>query len=280
MKALLVGGSGYLGSLLMEINLRESVYTEIYCIDKELPVVGCELFTHADILSMSDDQIKRSMLGIDDVFLMASAVGKDLLHEEKSLYNLNFSGLARFVLLAPPDTRIIFFSSAAVFEGYDTIAAHESAAPSPRSSYAKYKWMMENFLFRYSQNFTIFRLASCFGRSPNFKIHTLVNQILSALEEVVTIQAHRRTKVSIVHASSALKAILTICKSGSKVDPVQHIGGEFLEIEYICSRILEKKPVLIELSDSKPAVHGYKLVTSRGVTVNDFKTFDNFVDKL
>jgi nucleoside-diphosphate-sugar epimerase len=258
MKALLLGGNGYLGSLISEINDRKVIFDELVSVDKD----GTGSAVGEDIAKLSDDQISKLVLDVDEIFVLASPVGKEVAHDESLMFDLNFRAVASIIRHARESTVVNFFSSGAVFEGYEKVDAETDTWPIPKTSYAKYKWFGENFIYRYAKRFRIIRLASCYGWSPKFKAHTLLNSILNTYctKETVRIRANRETGVSVVDAMYAMEALLDLAERREGIGETVHLCQQFLPICELVEAINSELPVRVEYLDEAKKVYGYNIL--------------------
>lgn len=259
MRALILGGNGYLGSLIAHINDGHGYFDEVRVVDKDGSVAGLP----QDISLITDDMVPDLVNGVDEIFVLASPVGKDRDHDENAMFDLNFRSIAKILIAAKAGAVVNFFSSGAIFEGYETVLATPDTWPQPQTSYSKYKWLMENFIYRYARAFRVIRLASCYGWSPAFKAHTLINSVLDTYRtgEFMQVRMNRQTGISLTDASYAMGALLELVAHGRAVNETTHICQQFLPVSDVVSAISSQLPVKVEFLDQAKAMGGYSIYT-------------------
>ena len=182
MKITIIGGSGFVGSRLIELLKTEPSKYDCRNIDL-LPS-----HFHNDITTIGDvrnpDDLSRQLKGTDLVILLA-AQHRDDVSPVSLYYDTNVEGMKNTLkaMEANGVKRIIFFSSVAVY-GLNKDNPDESHAPDPFNHYGKSKWQAEEVLRHWFEthpdwNIDIVRPTVIFGERNRGNVYNLLKQISS-----------------------------------------------------------------------------------------------------
>ena len=114
MKLLIVGGAGYVGSIL-----RPAIESEFECTHFDLrPVQGAE--DRTIVADVSDDEkVRQAVAGVDAVLYMAMGIGKVTykVNDIDTAFDVNVRGLYRFLQhsLSSGTTRFVYASTLSVY---------------------------------------------------------------------------------------------------------------------------------------------------------------------
>lgn len=177
MKIAVIGGSGFVGTRLIEI-LKE--HNNIVNVDKQASHFYNELTIIGNVLDVAS--IEKSLKEIDLVVLLAAEHRDDVSPIQK-YYDVNVQG-ARNVLQAMDRVgvkRIIFTSSVAIY-GLNKKNPDEQHPADPFNHYGKSKWQAEEVLREWvakdtNHNLTIIRPTVIFGERNRGNVYNLLKQI-------------------------------------------------------------------------------------------------------
>ncbi len=179
MKITVIGGSGFVGSRLIEV-LRAS--HDVKNIDKQPSPFFNDITTIANVLDLS--KITDLLEGADVVVLLA-AEHRDDVSPTSLYYDVNVGGMRNTLqaMEANGIKRIIFTSSVAVY-GLDKDNPNEEYAKDPFNHYGKSKWEAEQVLQEWSEshpdwNINIIRPTVIFGERNRGNVYNLLKQIAS-----------------------------------------------------------------------------------------------------
>jgi len=182
MKISLVGGSGFVGTRLIELLKQNSRY-QLINIDKNISSIYPEITTIADV---RDKEKLRILLQDQDVIVLLAAEHRDDVYPTSLYYDVNVEG-ARNVLDAMDACgvkKLIFTSSVAIY-GLNKNNPNEEHPADPFNHYGKSKWYAEE-IFRewYNNNsegktLTIIRPTVIFGERNRGNVYNLLKQISS-----------------------------------------------------------------------------------------------------
>ena len=146
---LIIGGSGFIGSHLIERLLDKDV--KIINFDKVSSKKSSTKLTNVigDVENISD--FNNLPLDIDVLYVLA-AVHKDKIEETKKYYDTNHTGAKNIInySINANINKIIFFSSAAVYGNIFTSVTEEHDV-NPQNHYGKSKYLAELELHKWSK---------------------------------------------------------------------------------------------------------------------------------
>tara|TARA_Y100000294_G_scaffold177918_1_gene205643 strand:+ start:505 stop:1539 length:1035 start_codon:yes stop_codon:yes gene_type:complete len=194
-KILLIGGAGYIGSVLIKNFLRKNykvkcldalVYSQHHSIEPFLKKSNFE-FILGDIRNYS--QTKNLFKEITDVIILAGLVGDPITKRyPKESKEINFIALKNFIdeCKGKKLEKVIFISTCS---NYGLInnddKADENYTLSPLSDYAKHKVDIENYIISLKDQVdyspTVLRFATAFGISPRMRFDLTINEFTREL---------------------------------------------------------------------------------------------------
>lgn len=184
-KLLIVGGAGYVGSVLTQYYLERGY--EVVCLD---------------LLRRGSDGIKHHLLNPNFTFINTDYMNGLLdsvlkLHEPEMIIHLaaivgdpacarepelatktNVDGIYKLVRACNEHDLKLFCASTASVYGSNNEPCSESSYLNPLSLYAQTKIQMENIIRVYSKNGICFRFGTMHGWSPNMRYDLVVNQLV------------------------------------------------------------------------------------------------------
>jgi len=206
-KILLIGGAGYIGSVVTKY-LLESGY-KVRCLDLLLYennqcVIPYLMNDHFEFQfgDFTDNQaISKALTDITDVVILGGLVGDPITKKYPEIsQKINYFGMLNLInqLNNHGLNKVIFISTCSnygIVEG-DQLA-DETCELSPLSLYAKAKVAIEEHLYsmrgKIDYSPTILRFATAFGLSPRMRFDLTVNQFARELysgQEVLVYDAH------------------------------------------------------------------------------------------
>lgn len=181
MKITIIGGSGFIGTRLMNLLKDESKYT-LHNIDLRQSHFFPEVTQIGDV--RKQDDMDTMLVGADAVVLLA-AQHRDDVRPLSAYYETNVGGMECTLRAMEKNgvKRLIFFSSVSVY-GLNKNNPNETAAPDPFNDYGKSKWQAEQVLFEWMKehadwNVTVIRPTVIFGERNRGNVYNLLRQISS-----------------------------------------------------------------------------------------------------
>ncbi|MEG1607972.1 MAG: NAD-dependent epimerase/dehydratase family protein [Mucinivorans sp.] len=179
MKIAIVGGSGFVGSRLIDLLKKDH---NLKNIDKQKSPFFNEITAIANVMDVQ--ALKKELAGGFEAVVLLAAEHRDDVSPIQKYYDINVQG-ARNVLEAMDDngiTRIIFTSSVAVY-GLNKKDPDENHTADPFNHYGKSKWQAEEVLREWlsqnpdERNLNILRPTVIFGERNRGNVYNLLKQI-------------------------------------------------------------------------------------------------------
>ncbi|MGJ1421571.1 NAD-dependent epimerase/dehydratase family protein [Sphingobacterium spiritivorum] len=181
MKIVIVGGSGFVGTRLIDLLLQTTGY-EIVNVDKNKSTNFADITILANILDR--EKLYDHLSGADIVILLA-AEHRDDVSPVSLYYDVNVQGMRNTLDAMQYNgiKRIIFTSSVAIY-GLDKANPDESFSADPFNHYGKSKWQAEQVLQEWYKsypdwNINIVRPTVIFGEGNRGNVYNLLHQIAS-----------------------------------------------------------------------------------------------------
>ena len=190
-KILLIGGAGYIGSVVAKYLIKEKFDVTIY----DNLIYDCEnskkflnensniKFINKDILEINNNQ--KIFDNIDAVVLLAGLVGDPITKKYPDLsIKINTEGNKLVIdeAINSKIKKLIYISTCSNYGLIpDNHEADENYKLNPISSYAKSKVEIESYLLdKDNKNFspTILRFATAFGMSPRMRLDLTINEFV------------------------------------------------------------------------------------------------------
>ena len=179
MKIAVIGGSGFVGTRLIDILISADQYN-LLNIDKNVS----EKFPDISVIgNVMDKDALISLLQGTDVVVLLAAEHRDDVTPVSLYYDVNVEGMRSTLeaMEANNVKRIIFTSSVAIY-GLDKNNPDESFPADPFNHYGKSKWDAEQLLQEWYKkhkdwNINIIRPTVIFGEGNRGNVYNLLNQI-------------------------------------------------------------------------------------------------------
>lgn len=182
MNIVIIGGSGFIGTRLIDYLRREPDKYECRNVDLQPSHFFNEVTTIGDV--RSQEQMDQALKGADVVVLLA-AQHRDDVSPTSLYYETNVGGMETTLKAMEKNgvKHLIFFSSVAVY-GLNKNNPDENHPADPFNDYGKSKWMAELLLQRWytthsDWNIDIIRPTVIFGERNRGNVYNLLRQIAS-----------------------------------------------------------------------------------------------------
>ena len=235
-KVLVIGGAGYLGSVLVRKLLEKGFFVRVLDnltfgndgIKELFSNNRFELF-EGDIRKIDD--VVRAIIGMDAVVHLAAIVG-DSASSIEPISTVETNYLATKLIAETCKhhqvNRLVFASSCSVY-GANSYVADESTELNPVSLYARTKIKSEEGLLEMSdENFApcILRMATLFGVSPRMRFDLVVNLLTAKAlnEKEITIFGGNQFR-PLVHVEDAAQAYIDCLRA-----PIEKIRGQVFNV--------------------------------------------------
>ena len=215
MKVLVTGGSGYIGSILTELLLKNKFKVTVVdnfmynqaslnhlCSNKNLEIINSDV--------RNTDIIKKHISKYDLIIPLAAIVGAPACDKDpinSKLINKD-SILDLFKIVSKNQAIIMPTTNSAYGSGDENNLCDELSPLMPISSYAKDKVQIEEVLMQ-KENVISLRLATVFGMSPRMRLDLLVNDfVYRAVYDKFIVLYESHFKRNYIHVSDVSKAFI------------------------------------------------------------------------
>lgn len=233
---LVVGGAGYIGSLLterlLEVGYRVRVLDSLIYGDEPLRPVkdnpNFELIV-GDCRNIQD--VVKAVHGVDSIIHLAAIVGDPACEQNRTLaLEINYAATRMLIEIAKGHgaSRLIFASSCSVYGATD-FEVNEESEVRPISVYAQTKVDSERVLLEAGTDTfhpTILRFATVFGLSHRPRFDLVVNLLTAkaSQEGVITIYNGRQWR-PFVHVGDLVEALIRVLES-----PARLVGSQIFNV--------------------------------------------------
>lgn len=183
MKITLIGGSGFVGTRLLDILKKDSSHTyQLRNVDLQPSLFHPEVTEIGDVREQEcmDDKLKDT-----DCVVLLAAQHRDDVSPVSLYYDTNVGGMEKTLRAMEKNgvKRILFYSSVAVY-GLNKKNPNEEHPADPFNHYGKSKWQAEQVLQRWYKshpdwNINIIRPTVIFGERNRGNVYNLLRQISS-----------------------------------------------------------------------------------------------------
>jgi nucleoside-diphosphate-sugar epimerase len=237
---LVVGGAGYIGSLVVEkllfrgykVRLLDNLVYGDQAIKKFFDHPRFE-FIRGDCRNIQD--VVRAMAGVRNLIHLAAIVGDPACAEDgENASQINYAATRMMAEIAAGDgvERFIFASTCSVY-GASDILMDERSETVPISLYAQTKLQSEQALLEAkSRSFhpTILRFATVFGLSPRPRFDLVVNLLTArAMQERVITVFNGDQWRPFIHVQDVSDAVVRVLLA-----PIESISGEIFNVGDDC----------------------------------------------
>jgi len=237
MKVLVVGGAGYIGSILVRRLLERGYKVTVldnllYGEDGIRELYGREnfKFVKGDVLHI--DEVIEAMQDVDAVIHLAAVVGDPSCKlKPKETIEINYLAAKNLAesckYLQIP--RFIFASTCSVY-GFNEGVCTEETEPNPLSLYAETKLMSEEGILSLADDTffpTVLRFATVYGWSPRMRFDLVVNLLIAKaiFEGEITVYGRGKQYRPFVHVRDVARAIIKVLEA-----PLEKVGGEIFNV--------------------------------------------------
>lgn len=218
MNICLIGGSGFVGTYLIDITKDQFTLKNI---DKQQSQKYAKITTICDVRDQTN--LKHELKGQNVVILLA-AEHRDDVSPISSYYDVNVQG-TKNVLEAMDENgvkNIVFTSSVAIY-GLNKVNPNENHPADPFNHYGKSKWQAEEILREWynkdseNRSLTIIRPTVIFGENNKGNVYNLLRQIASGRFLMVGKGNNKKSMAYIGNISGFIKYKLEDIKPGNQV---------------------------------------------------------------
>lgn len=232
---LVIGGAGYIGSVLVRKLLEEEYRVRVF----DNLLFGddgvCDLANPRFKLFEGDicdtRAVSQAIIGADIVVHLAALVGRRVEDTRRiNIRDVNFlaSTVVLDAALEHGASRLIFASTDSVY-GTQSGVMYETGTPEPASTYSRLKLRMEERVMnakKRSFHPTALRIATCYGYSPRMRFDLVANSLLrdAVCKRRLVIEGGEQSR-ALINVEDAAQAILSCVKAH-----VNLVSGEVFNV--------------------------------------------------
>ncbi|MFC1508554.1 NAD-dependent epimerase/dehydratase family protein [Candidatus Omnitrophota bacterium] len=267
MKILLLGGCGYIGTMLTQALLGEGHIVRVV----DIMWFGNYLPKHKNLVVLKEDIRDTEKIPMDnvDAVIHLANVANDPCGElnSKVSWEVNVLSTMRLVERAIKHKvkQFIYASSGSVYGVKDEPEVTEELSLVPISDYNKTKMISERVLMSYKDNIVIqcVRPATVCGYSPRMRLDLSVNMLtIQALSNgKITVLGGSQTRPNI-HISDMIAVYTHFLKMGENLRGIYNAGFENISILDIAKKIVSYVPAEIVISESNDP-RSYRLCSKK-----------------
>jgi len=282
----LIGGAGYIGSLLTEQLLEQGFSVRVFD-SFEFTRHSLDQIKSPDLEVIEGDicnikEVSKAIAGAETVVLLAAMVGRriDDYHPKfMREVNLLASSVAVEASIEHGVSRFIFTSTDSIY-GVQPGVMYETGTPAPVSLYSRLKLRVEELVIRAKRkNFhpTALRISTCYGLSPRMRFDLVINGLIrdAVMKRELNIASGDETR-AFIHVDDAVTAILLTIKAHVSLVSGQVFNitteGQELSLNHLANLAKQVIPdIFVQIGDEKAELTNYRVSCAKIAKVLDFK---------
>jgi len=214
-KILVTGGAGYIGSILVQVLLKEGHTVTVLdsLLFDQTSLLDCCIDPNFEFIQgdICDHELVNGLLSKADIVIpLAAIVGVPACNHNPSLTRLvNYDAHMNIVNNVSADQKVLFPTTNSGYGiGEKDAYCTEETPLRPISQYGRTKVEMEK-AFLDKGNAVTFRLATVFGMSPRMRMDLLVNDfVYRAVKDSVLVLFEEHFRRNYIHVRDVAKAFL------------------------------------------------------------------------
>lgn len=283
-KILVIGGAGYIGSVLVRMLLEKGYYVKVmdnllYGDEgiKELYDRENFEFFRGDITNIRD--IVNAISNVDTVIHLAAIVGDPASKiKPKETLEINYFSTKALCDVAKylGISKFIFASTCSVY-GFKNKICDERTDPNPLSLYAETKLMAEKALLASTNgNFcpVVLRFATVYGWSPRMRFDLVVNLLIAKglVDKEITVFGKGLQYRPFIHVKDAARAIVKVLEAPPKLvcGEIFNVGSDEqnMSIRELAEKMARKMPdakikFIAEKEDERSYIVSFRKISEK-----------------
>jgi len=212
MKIVVTGGSGYFGSVIMPVLIREDHSTTILDMKPPKTINKNIQFIKSNIIKRLPQEFENH-----DIVIHLASLSRKMSEQNPDLSKkINFETTKKVAEKANEvGMKFMFASTCSVYENSKGVC-DENTVVNPYSNYARDKLKAENILKEFENlDVKILRFATMYGRSPNMRFDLLINKLIKdATTGKIIIPKLAEDVLPFIHVKDAARAVSKLLKCG------------------------------------------------------------------
>jgi len=258
MKLLVIGGCGYLGSVLVKKLVSNG--HDVSVLDSLL-YGACETDVPLIEGDITDNKsVSKTLDGKDAIIHLAAIVGEAACNlDADHSVRVNYLATRNIAHLCEErNLRLLFASTASVYGALPGLLLNEKAQLFPTSIYATTKLAAEDAVRSICRNHVIFRMGTLFGCSPRMRFDLVVNKFVAMAisREPLVVFGGSRIR-PLLHVEDAADAFAKAVESQS--GGLFNLGGNNYRIVDVAHIVAESTKVAVNIYEELVDRRDYRL---------------------
>ena len=277
MSVLVIGGSGYLGSILTDELINNNY--EVIILDLNTPINKAIKFIKGDIRDR--DILEKTIRDVDYLIHIAAIVGDAACNKDpQQAVETNYLGTKKIAEVCK-DYKIkkaIYASTCSVY-GIKLDICDENTEPEPFSLYGITKLAGEREILKLNDNAIVFRMATLFGMSPKMRYDLVVNEFIkkAKIEGRISVFGGKQ-KRPFLHIRDAAKAYVMSLEKN--VNGVFNLSSINLSINELAGIIAEKTGCKMEFFEQITDKRSYYVSCEKARKILGFNPIRTIYDAI
>lgn len=257
-KVLVTGGSGYIGSILVNELLQQGYEVTVF---DNLLFGGNSMFSffinpkfnfiNGDV--RDTELLKKVMYDKDVIIHLAAIVGYPACQKNQKLaIETNLDATVNLVKNATPNQYILFGSTGSNYGAVKEGICTEDTPLNPLSLYGETKTQAERFLIENS-NSTAYRFATAFGLSPRLRLDLLINDFVNkAINQKYIVVYESHFMRTFIHVRDIARSFIFAIENEDKMSgEVYNVGSNSMNFSkrQVCELIQNRVDYYLHLAD-------------------------------
>lgn len=237
MNVLVTGGSGFLGSVLVQKLVKAG--HDVTSMDTRLPVTKETNFVYMRGDIKNERQCRMAAEGQDAIVNLAAIVGdKACLEDPQNAFDTNVKGTENLLKFSE-GKKFFITSTCSVYGIKQGIICTEEEEPAPISNYGQTKVEAEKLVMKKKKDYKIFRLGTLYGWSPRMRFDLVVNTFIKNAYDDSRIRVFGGSQYRpLVHLADVADLIVSALKSDN--DGIFNLSYDNYTILQVATKIHEK----------------------------------------
>ena len=280
MKILVIGGGGYIGSMLITELIKNKFHVRCFDRFSSLKILSkLKLNKDLEIIIGDIRNIGSEKFSGMDLVIDLAALKKNFDKKEDEIIQVNKNARRKIIEMSKQNgvSQYIRISSSNVYAG-NIKGNNEKKIPNPKTLYAKINLELDKYAISLNDDkfgVTVLRLASIFGNSTRMRWDQSINNMIKELHTNGKIEVKSKSsKRPFLHIKDAVKAIILVIQSKKEVaGEIFNVGSN--DLNYSMEEIA-KEITKIAKKESNSIFHDKKDENSFTMDCNKIKKILGF----
>lgn len=282
LNAMVAGGTGYIGSFLIELMRDDDTFENVFIIDSRFRpelLVGLPPKFHFIQMDIADVDVLRPLLkNIDVMFLLVAVVeAEKSAQRETFVMETNYDKCRDLIDACPASTRVVFASTGNVYGGISKNEnwknIDETIPPQAKLPYAISKVAVEKHLAAERKNFTVCRFGTNYGFAPGIRFNIVTNIFIrrALMGNDLVLHGGGLNFRPNVHVQDAARGMLHVGLLPEAEGEIYHIARQNMSIKELAETILKFAPQVNLLTEEREVPFNSYALSSEKLLATGFE---------